>query len=524
MRILFATQGESLNLFNAVRREVGLHIPIESAGFTLSDSASYLKFLEAHHRFENEDFHLLKEWELTACRHDEPDLTLLREYEDKIGAEPGLFGAIVGDRRLFMGINCTFSQDYRRRFSDKELLSILQEALKRTEVLFDTLRPDLVVSFICVTFLDYLVFLFAKARGIRFLNIRPTRVGDRITLGSTLNDPSPEFMQSYEKCLSSGSDNMNAARSYLEDVRIKHAKYEGVVKPSAKPALKVSWTKRGPFHLLTHLIKTYANYKKSIAASDNHVANPIRALFYSALINPYRAKRTFYYLRKRYIQTAEFGERRFVFFPMHTEPEVSLLVYGRPFVNQIEIIRQIAISLPVDMILVVKEHPWMVGKRSRGAYDKLLNIPRVHLVDPSTNARELIRLSSLVTVITGSVALEAVMLGKPVLTFGDGPFNALPDTMVKRCSDLRRLPEDISNLIDPSNGDNNDKYLEAYLAAVFENSESINLYSNLLMKKNVYQIRESDYQLEVKKLANYLLECLKVEPEDTASVNGSARW
>ena len=110
------------------------------------------------------------------------------------------------------------------------------------------------------------------------------------------------------------------------------------------------------------------------------------------------------------VREADLSGIRYVFFQLHTEPEVSLLVYGRPYVNQIEIVRMLAMSLPVDMVLVVKEHPWMVGKRSLSAYQKMLDIPRVKFAAPALEARTLVKQADLIAVVTGSVALEAAML------------------------------------------------------------------------------------------------------------------
>jgi CDP-glycerol glycerophosphotransferase (TagB/SpsB family) len=199
---------------------------------------------------------------------------------------------------------------------------------------------------------------------------------------------------------------------------------------------------------------------------------------------------------------------------------VSLLVYGRPYVNQIEIIRTLAMSLPVDMVLVVKEHPWMVGKRSLNAYKKILNIPRVKLADPSTEARTLISAAALVVVVTGSVALEAAMLGKPVITFGDCPYNLLPKSMVRRCNDPRKTQIILHEAI--SEYTNDEKALESYVSAVYETSATVNLYSVLLGKKNVHSERSSAYSEEIQKLANHLIE----ELNTTKPVNelGAATW
>jgi hypothetical protein len=521
MRILFCTQSESLQLFDALRDALQETLPVTQAGFTVADSLAYGRWLAANPDFESAGHLLLKEWEITARPFDRPDLAKLARYERQLGGEAGLFGAIVADRRLFMGPDCTYSQDYRRRFSDEELLCILQRGLEKLEQLFDALKPDVVVSFICVTMLDYLAYLFARSRGIRLFNLRPTRVGDRVAFSCMLNDPSPELASSYRKILQgAGTAHGEEARRYIRRVREEHGRYEGVVRPSDKPALQADTAKLFRIRGILSAGMNYLAYRCSIAASDNHVPDPMRNLLFTAFRNPARARKTRAFFDRRYVTTADLAGMRYAFFPLHTEPEVSLLVYGRPYVNQIEIIRMLAMSLPVDMVLVVKEHPWMVGKRSLSAYEKMLDIPRVRFADPKLEARTLIQHAELVSVVTGSVALEAAMLGKPVITFGDCPYNLLPPTMVRRCDDPRRLQSIVREAI--SDYANDEAALTAYIEAVYETSASANLYSVLLGKKKVHAERSGEYGDEVRKLAKEILRQIALTSRLDAP--GSASW
>ena len=504
MNVLFCTQSESLKLFDALCSASKARLPIRQAGFVLADSMAYGRWLAARPGFEQEGYHLLKEWQVTARPLGKPDLVKLAHYERELGSNAGLFGAIVADRRLFMGPDCAFTQDYRRRFSDDELLCILQRGLERMETLFDELKPDLVVSFICVTMLDYIAYLFAKARGVRFLNLRPTRISDRVAFSHLLNDPSPELAHQYQRLLAGQRSQFEEeARRYIQHVREQHGRYEGVVRPSDMPALKSNASKFVRIDRLFSAIRDYWHYRNSTAATDNHVPDPLRRLYFTAWRNPRQARRTREFFNGQYVLEADLQALRYVFFPLHTEPEVSLLVYGRPYVNQIEIVRMLAMSLPIDTVLLVKEHPWMVGKRSLGSYQKMMDIPRVRFADPTLEARALIKHARLVTVITGSVALEAAMLGKPVITFGDCPYNLLPDTMVRRCVDPRQLQTLLKDAMAEHKSD--DAAILAYVAAVFESSVSVNLYSILLGKTNVYTERNALYADEIDKLAEHIM-------------------
>lgn len=521
MNVLFCTQSESLKLFDALCSASKTRLPVDQAGFIVADSMAFDRWLFERPSFEQEGHYLLKEWDVTARPLNKPDLSKLARYERELGGDAGLFGAIVADRRLFMGPDCASTQDYRRRFSDDELLYILQRGLERVEALFDQLKPDLVVGFICVTMLDYLAYLFAKARGLRFLNLRPTRIGDRVAFSELLNDPSPELAAHYQRLLSGEQSRFEEeARRYIQRVREQHGRYEGVVSPSDKPALKSNASKFARIDRVLLAIRAYWNYKNSIAASDNHVPDPLRRLYFTAWRNPRQARRTRELFKGRYIREADLPGLRYVFFPLHTEPEVSLLVYGRPYVNQIEIIRMLAMSLPIDTVLVVKEHPWMVGKRSLGAYQKMLDVPRVRFANPAQEARTLIKQADLVAVVTGSVALEAAMLDKPVITFGDCPYNLLPDTMVRRCADPRHLQTLVRQAIGQHKTD--EEALRAYVASVFETSESVNLYSILLGKANVHTERTAAYTDEIAKLVENLAALIGRRPAKSAP--GAATW
>jgi hypothetical protein len=519
MNVLFSTQSDSLRLFSELRAALAPQLPIERAGFFVADSLAYSRWLEEEPDFERRGDAIVKEWEVTSRRSGRPDLAKLAEYERQLGGQAGLFGAIVADRRLLMGPDCSYTQDYRRRFTDDELLCVLQAGLEATERAFDEIQPSMLVGFICVTMLDYLAYLFARARGVRVMNLRPTRISDRVTFGSLLNDPDPALAAAYGRIQTHGPVNLDAARKVIARTQEEHGRYEGVVRPSDSPSLKVNLGD-SPRATASRVLRNYRQYRSTAAGRDNHVPNPLRALTFGAVINPLRARAARRFLSSQILPEQQIAGLRYAFFPLHTEPEVSLLVYGRPFVNQIEIVRAMALSLPADMILIVKEHPWMVGKRTIGAYKKMLNIPRVRFVRPGLDARVLIQHASLVAVITGSVALEAAMLGKPVLTFGDCPYNLLPETMVRRVADIRHLPETIAGILSEYRFD--ERALEAYVDAVFETSASVNLYSVLLNKKKVHTDRSSTYDEEIQRLAAYLLKCL-AGAAPPPSHNG-ARW
>ena len=79
--------------------------------------------------------------------------------------------------------------------------------------------------------------------------------------------------------------------------------------------------------------------------------------------------------------------------------------------------------------------------------------------------------------------------------------------MVRRCADLRALPSLIATLL--AGHQHDEAALAAYVAAVFEMSRSINLYSVLLGKPGVHVERPATHADEIRELADYALACMR---------------
>lgn len=526
MNVLFATQSGSLQLFDSLGRALGERGAVRRIGFTLADRWNYHRWMTDNPAFEQCGHVLVKEWEITADRAAKPDLARLAHYEAALagpsGSGPGLFGAIVADRRLIMGPDCTYSQDYRRRFNDDALLRILQNGCEAVERAFEALRPDLVMGFACVSILEYLVFLFARARGIRYLNLRTSRVANRVLLSDTHRDPAAEIAAAVSRGCHADTA-CRFAREWLATARTGHAKYEGVVAPAAQPAQKASFSGSrlgAPFRFA----RTLADHNATGAAADNHSPSPLRQMLYKAIVNPLRARYTDRALRPQYISAPALREMRYGVFPLHTEPEVSLLLYGRPLVNQIELLRAVALSLPADILLIAKEHPWMVGKRHFSAYRKMLRVPRLRLAPPEMSVRELVSSAALVAVHTGSTWLEAAVLRKPVIALGPTMGELLPDSMVRRCRDLTMLPEAIAELM--AGAAHDEAALERLIAAIAGKSVPINLYTGLLSRA-AYAPAASDAhdsKSDIGRLADFVLTRAAEPSMADAPVIGAASW
>ena len=111
-------------------------------------------------------------------------------------------------------------------------------------------------------------------------------------------------------------------------------------------------------------------------------------------------------------------KKKFIYIPLHLEPELALQNYSPEFNNQYEMIVWISKCLPANYFIMIKEHPEMYGLRTWDYYNRLLQIPNVKLIKPNQVSINLIKKSIAVATITGTAAYEAVYLKKPVIFFG----------------------------------------------------------------------------------------------------------
>jgi hypothetical protein len=109
---------------------------------------------------------------------------------------------------------------------------------------------------------------------------------------------------------------------------------------------------------------------------------------------------------------------KYVYIPLHMEPEVALMQFSPEFTNSTEMIVWLSKSIPVNHVIVVKEAPGSFGTRSLKYYEKLLKIPNVRLAHPDVHTWDWAKSSEFVSTITGTCAVEAVFFKKPVVSFG----------------------------------------------------------------------------------------------------------
>lgn len=132
-----------------------------------------------------------------------------------------------------------------------------------------------------------------------------------------------------------------------------------------------------------------------------------------------------YQYGKKYYHRADYA-KKYVYYPLHYEPEASTLVCAQKYEKQLYFIDSWAKSLPADTVLYAKEHYTYLGNRPLSFYKSLEKYPNVVLIDPWESSRNLILHAQAVTTLTGSAGFEAMLLRKPVILGGNIFFENAP--------------------------------------------------------------------------------------------------
>lgn len=364
------------------------------------------------------------------------DIEYLEKFEKKYSINLWQLGF---NERIF------YQHNEFHKFSQNEILSIIEKECKLYESILDEVKPDAIILFETALHQDHLFYLICRKRGIKVLMLYQSKIAYKCIISEELHklDHMPKLsdikskgrnFEELREVLS--KDNSKQLKKYLKDfggnstTKLKAASEYFIKSDNSNINTHFSYYGRNKFNVLIKYTKLRLKAKIRKSFIDKNLEYQI------------------------------YPNEKFILFTLHQEPERVLLIGAPYYTNQLEIIRQIAKSLPIGFKLYVKEHfsqelrEW----RKISYYKEILEIPNVRLYHPSVNIKELIKKSSLVVSISGTIGFEAAFFQKPSIIMADLGYIILPS--VQKLNSI----EDLSNLI--KNGlsmevkaDDLDKYL-----------------------------------------------------------------
>ncbi|WP_110655823.1 hypothetical protein [Salinicola halimionae] len=127
-------------------------------------------------------------------------------------------------------------------------------------------------------------------------------------------------------------------------------------------------------------------------------------------------------------------EGRYVYFPLHYEPEKTSNPDGGAYYNIYDALLYLRSYVPPDINIIVKEHYTQLSKKYRGVFGRshyfyryIQSLANVYLVPDNVDPVKLIKNAELTCSQTGTSCLEAACLGKKSLMLGSNWFDVVPN-------------------------------------------------------------------------------------------------
>lgn len=121
---------------------------------------------------------------------------------------------------------------------------------------------------------------------------------------------------------------------------------------------------------------------------------------------------------------SEVGEG--IYFYLHHQPEVAVEDCRQDWYNQISKVEELRMHIPLNIPIYVKESPSMFYRRSLDDYSCLYRLPNTFLVHNDSSTASVLKKAKLIITISGTIALESVTNGVPVIIFHNTWFSKCP--------------------------------------------------------------------------------------------------
>lgn len=339
------------------------------------------------------------------------------------------------------------------------------------ENIFSNNKIDFYYSETIATLQCYIAYIVGKKYGVKYVAQMSAR-GNLDSLFHYFVDDEYQHNASLRQDylnIEYTDEEMTIAENYLREFESKDSPPPAMQMVDTKPKFKASFL----FLPIKYFIKKHNKY----------LNDPCSYMYYKAYEDKFNSVIYYFnYLRaKKYFQKPDYN-KKYVYFPLHYQPEASTCVCAQKYEKQLFYIDNWAKSLPADTILYVKEHYALLGHRGMGFYKELKNYPNVFLIDPWESSRKLIENAEAVTTLTGTAGIEGFLLRKPVIICGNAVYQNAPGVI--------KLEDIYDNYLPSINAWKRPSRIEVikYLCACFRSYSKGNAYAqnfHELLDKNI---------------------------------------
>lgn len=319
-----------------------------------------------------------------------------------------------------------FALDERKRF--------YYDMLKYWNTVIHHLQPDLLVLFTWPhTPTEYPLYLLCKHYfNIDTLFIDPVPFFDRYYhfVGISLEELYAPFIQHYKS--KESFTHSQVVCDYMSKIRSKKGKTSQYIIDVYEGDKKVEWNLLKKFVML--IAKTilcgYGFRKGQVDWKKNRKPYDLlssRMNHFEELFFWIRTRRKNIRLRKHYKSycVQPNFDQKYLYFAASYQPEAVSAINGGVFEDIFLALDILSACVPEDWVIYYKEHPgtFLKGfrgclKRNKHFYNRVASYANVQIIPSQSDSFELIDASQAVATIGGTASWEAIVRGKPAISFG----------------------------------------------------------------------------------------------------------
>ena len=371
---------------------------------------------------------------------EEVDLNYLSSFEKKFNID--LWSLIINDRTFYR-----FNRIYK--FSNDEILSILYKECKLFESIFNEIDVDFFITEEPAFRYHEFFYQLCLRKKIKVLMINPPNIKKCVISEKTRK------LDSFDTL-----DNIQISNLNFEQLRDK-LKSLSVYKQLETYRKKYKTSKK--LRLNSAFDYLFKSQNTNVNTHYTYFGRTKTKVLLDAIKVSLKLKYRQRFIDKNFAKELVKNEK-FIYFPLAVDEERNILINAPYYTNQIEIIRQIVKSLPIDYKLYVKEAPSQAVRywRPISEYKEIMNIPNTRLFHPNMPSETFFKDCSLVMVISGSSGYEAAFHGKPSIIFSETGYSILPSvTQIQSILDLpSSIKKSLKTQVNPNDVEKYITYLE----------------------------------------------------------------
>ncbi|WP_233260840.1 hypothetical protein [Pedobacter sp. HMWF019] len=388
------------------------------------------------------------------------------------------------------------SDRYLIEFSVKEREKIAAALFKGISELFNTHKFDFLLSEPVALFTTHVLYYFCLKNGTQPKFFNPCYFPGYFYFTNSISDRMPYSLNESrkEKLSNEVLEKINSfGMGIIEDKSgpSYHFQFLGKNKPnyfnqrkgSAPPITNTTFKVK--LIQVVRVLRAFGYNKLFPILSDFQVAGSLseHVFYLKCLI---ASKRGYDKLPVEY-------EKGALLYPLHYEPEASLLYYGLPYFNQIDLIEVILRMLPKGHVLYMKEHPNQFGAlKAKKWLDLRKKYGNVKFIYGRESGRKLMKNVNSIVTINSTAGLDAAIIGKRVFVLGEVFYKKFPG--IQAVNALNDLGLYLKNLRSDQHNENHFDGIINGLADIVRQSypgnpgPSFDLYSEENLKNILFAI------------------------------------